>query len=178
MQPSCKQNSCLVTTRALRRLVIASLLLATAAIARPPESSQNAPEFRLPDSSGTLQSLSFYRGQVDVLNFWATWCKPCRQEMPALDCIAREYASRGVTVLGVAMDQRGWAAVTPFLAQFPVSYPILLGNPRIARDYGGLRTLPFTVFIRRDGRIAATHAEELTEAQLRKALEVMLGVTR
>ena len=159
------------------RLSSVCLSLALAAQAQPPAAGAAAPGFRLFDQSGTELSLAGFRGRVVVLNFWATWCKPCRREMPALDRIAREYAPRGVAVLGVAMDERGWAAVSPFLAQFPVSYPILLGNPRIARDYGGLRTLPLTVFVRRDGRIAATHAEELTEAQLRKALEVMLGVT-
>lgn len=159
---------------ALRRLAAASLLLASATLARPPASSRNAPDFRLPDRSGTLQSLSAFRGRVVVLNFWATWCKPCRQEMPALDRIAREYAPLGVTVLGVAMDERGWVAVTPFLAQFPVTYPILLGNPRVARDYGGLKTLPLTVFIDQHGRIAASQDQTLSESQLRKAVEAML----
>jgi cytochrome c biogenesis protein CcmG/thiol:disulfide interchange protein DsbE len=178
MQSSCKQNSFMLTIPGLRRLAAASLLLASAAIARPPESSRNAPDFGLPDRSGTLQSLSAFRDRVVVLNFWATWCKPCRQEMPALNAIAREYATRGVTVLGVAMDERGWAAVSPFLSQFPVTYPILMGNPRVARDYGGLKTLPLTVFIDRGGRIVATHSEALTEAQLRKAVEAMLDQSR
>jgi thiol-disulfide isomerase/thioredoxin len=156
------------------RLSSACLCLALAAPAQPLAAGAAAPGFLLFDQSGTERSLAGFRGRVVILNFWATWCKPCRQEMPALDRIAREYASRGVTVLGVAMDQRGWAAVTPFLAQFPVSYPILLGNPRIARDYGGLRTLPLTVFIRRDGRIAASHDQTLSETQLRKAVQAML----
>ncbi|MBA3974787.1 MAG: hypothetical protein C0504_11295 [Candidatus Solibacter sp.] len=178
MQSSCKLNLFTPAIPALRRLAAASLLLASASLAGPLETGRNAPDFRLPDRSGALHSLSAYRGRVVVLNFWATWCKPCRRELPALDRIAREYAPRGVTVLGVAMDERGWAAVSPFLAQFPVAYPILLGNPRVARGYGGLPTLPLTVFIGKHGRTAATHAGELTEAQLRKALEVMLGETR
>lgn len=160
------------------RLSSLCLCLALAAPARPPAAGTAAPAFRLFDQSGTQRSLAGFRGRLVVLNFWATWCKPCRQEMPALDRIAREYAPRGVAVLGIAMDQRGWSAVSPFLSQFPVSYPIALGNPSLARAYGGLRTLPLTVFIDKHGRIAATHSAALTEPQLRKALDALLASSR
>lgn len=175
MQMSCIRKTIMTAASGILLLSAACLLLAPAVSAQPPAAGKPAPGFHLTDRSGATRSLASLRGRVVVLNFWATWCKPCREEMPALDRIAREYGPRGVTVLGVAMDERGWPAVTPFLAQFPVSYPILIGTPRVAREYGGLRTLPLTVFIRRDGRIAATRSEILTEPQLRKAVEAMLA---
>lgn len=174
MQSSCKTISLASSFRRLACRAFLSLCLVFSCLAQTPQPGAAAPAFDLPDRSGVRRSLDSYRGRIVLLNFWATWCKPCRDEMPALDKIARLYAPRGVTVLGIAMDERGWAAVSPFLSQFPVTYPICLGTPRVARDYGGVRTLPFTLFIRGDGRIAATHAEAMTETQLRKAVEAML----
>ena len=80
-----------------------------------------------------------------------------------------------VVVLGVAMDERGWPVVSRFLAQKLVRYPILMGTPEIARKYGGLKTLPHTVFIDRKGRIAATHSAALELKQLCKLIEAMLA---
>jgi len=134
-----------------------------------------APEFRLFDEAGARRSLKEFHGKVVVLNFWATWCAPCIEEMPALDQLAREYAAKGVVVLGVAMDERGWPVVSRFLAQKLVRYPILMGTPEIARKYGGLKTLPHTVFIDRKGRIAATHSAALELKQLCKLIEAMLA---
>ena len=137
---------------------------------RPP-----APDFRLYDQRGSKRQLSGYRGQVVVLHFWATWCKACRAEVPALNRAHREYRERGLTVLAVAMDERGWAAVTPFLAECGVQYPVLLGNARVARLYGGLKALPRTLFLDRSGRIVATHDAMLPEAHLRKVVESLLS---
>lgn len=134
-----------------------------------------APNFRLPDESGKRRTLEEFRGQVVVLNFFATWCRPCIDEMPALDRVNREHADKGVAVLGVAMDERGWPVVSKILAQKRFSYPILLGTPRVAREYGGLKTLPHTVFLDRQGRIVATHSSALNLDQLRKLVETMLA---
>jgi peroxiredoxin len=145
------------------------LLLLLALAARPA-----APDFELRDSHGVVRRLSGFRGKVVVLNFWATWCPPCRAEIPWLETVHRDYAARGFTVLGVAMDERGWPAVTPFLAGHKVNYPVLLGTPHVARQYGGLKTLPRTVFLDRHGRIVATHDALLGEAPLRKIVELLL----
>jgi thiol-disulfide isomerase/thioredoxin len=136
---------------------------------------QAAPDFALDDAHGVRRSLADFRGKVVVLNFWATWCPPCRTEIPLLQRVHTAYAARGFTVVGVAMDERGWAAVTPFLAQHRVEYPVLLGNAAVARRYGGLKTLPYTLFLDRAGRVVATHAAALTETPLRRIVETLLS---
>jgi peroxiredoxin len=134
-----------------------------------------APDFKLFDSAGTPRQLSEFRGRVVVLNFWATWCGACRSEIHSLNRIHDDYSTRGVVVLSIAMDARGWPAVTPFTIQHNVVYPVLLGNPTVGRLYGGLHTLPRTVFIDRSGRVIAVHDAVLKEPWLRKILDVMLS---
>jgi len=148
--------------------VLPLLLLALAA--RAP-----APDFELRDSTGTVRRLADFRGKVVVLSFWTTWCAPCRAEVPVLAAVQREYSSRGFTVLAVAMDARGWPAVTPFLSEHKVNYPVLLGTPGVARLYGGLKTLPRTLFLDRRGRIVAAHGGLLGEVPLRRIVETLLS---
>lgn len=157
--------------------LLVSVLVAGAGPAPPEGLSARAPapDCKFFDQSGNRRTLEEFRGRVVVLNFWATWCRPCIDEMPALDKAGREYASKKVVVLGVAMDERGWPAVSKFLAQKRFSYPILMGTPDVARKYGGLRTLPYTVFIDRQGRIVAAHRAALDLKQLRKVIETMLA---
>jgi thiol-disulfide isomerase/thioredoxin len=140
-----------------------------------PTGRLQAPDFQLHDSRGMKRTLSEFRGKVVLLNFWATWCAPCQAEIPVLNEVHREYAKHGVTVLGVAMDERGWAAVTPFLAERRVDYPVLLGNPAVARLYGGLEVLPYTLFLDRDGRVVADYSAVLTRTHLRKVVETLLS---
>ncbi|MBX9603233.1 MAG: TlpA family protein disulfide reductase [Bryobacteraceae bacterium] len=142
------------------KLVLASSIL-LGQTARPA-----APSFQLRDQQGRTRTLADFHGRPLILNFWATWCRPCRTEMPWLDQVQRNMP--GVAVVGVAMDEQGWRVVTPFLAQYRVSYTILLGAPEIARAYGGLKTLPETVFIDREGRVVAAHKGLLSRAQLEK----------
>jgi cytochrome c biogenesis protein CcmG/thiol:disulfide interchange protein DsbE len=133
------------------------------------------PGFTLHDSHGVKRGLGHFRGDVVILNFWATWCRPCRAEIRWLNEIHREYSGRGVSVVGIAMDERGWPAVKPFLAEHGVTYPVLLGNARLARQFGGLDALPHTVFLDRRGRIVANHNAALGPQQLRKIVEILLA---
>jgi thiol-disulfide isomerase/thioredoxin len=154
-------------------LLTAALPLASSHGSSTPRTS--APDFELQDESGGTLRLSQLRGKVVVLNFWATWCAPCRAEMPVLSRIQNQFAARGLAVVGIAADQRGWAAVKPFLAAQPVEYPVLLSTPTVARTYGGLKVLPYTVFLDREGRIVATHSAALTEAQLTRIVGTLLA---
>lgn len=138
-----------------------------------PGKGKPATAFRLRDTAGKRHQLTHYRGKLLLLNFWATWCGPCREEMPVLSRAAREWASKDVVILGVAMDAEGWKKVTPFLQQNPVDYPILLGTPQVARDYGVGRVYPATVVIGPDGVILGTITTALDEAQLSEVLEKM-----
>ncbi|HXD35754.1 MAG TPA: redoxin domain-containing protein [Rhodanobacter sp.] len=142
----------------------------------PPASTplvgQPAPVLKLSDLSGTTHDLADYRGHPVVLNFWASWCLPCREEMPALDRAQQRHGASGATVIGVAMDQP--APVRAFLAAHPVSYPIVLGqlsHPSSAYRFGDVSdVLPYSVLIGTDGRVLAQHAGPLDDALLQQWL--------
>lgn len=116
-----------------------------------------APDFALKDANGATVHLSDYRGKVVLLNFWATWCGPCKLEIPWFIEFERELKDRGFAVLGVSLDDDGWKSVKPYIEQRKVNYRIMLGNDAIADQYGGVDALPTTFLIDREGRIAAKH---------------------
>ncbi len=116
-----------------------------------------AADFALKDANGRTVRLSDYRGKVVLLNFWATWCGPCKIEIPWFMQFEQELKDRGFAVLGVAMDDEGWDAVKPYIEQHKINYRIVLGNDSVADTYGGVDALPTTFLIDRDGRIAAKH---------------------
>ncbi|HEY6984543.1 MAG TPA: TlpA disulfide reductase family protein [Rhodanobacteraceae bacterium] len=122
-----------------------------------------------PDIDGKPRSLAEWRGKLVLLNFWASWCGPCRDEMPLLDKTQQRLADQGLQVVGVANDTT--AATRDFLAKVPVHYPILVDDPDRGEDLSSLfgndhAVLPFTVLIGRDGRVVARRAGNFTEATL------------
>jgi peroxiredoxin len=115
-----------------------------------------APDFELKSLDGRTAKLSDYRGKTVLLNFWATWCAPCRVEMPTLVALYEKYHTQGLEIIGVSMDDGSQERVAKFASEMKINYPILLGNSSVADNYGGLRLLPQTVFISRDGKIVQT----------------------
>jgi cytochrome c biogenesis protein CcmG/thiol:disulfide interchange protein DsbE len=113
-----------------------------------------AADFTLKDENGATVKLSDYRGKVVLLNFWATWCGPCGVEIPWFVDFEQKYKSQGFAVLGVSMDEDGWPAIKPFVAERKINYRILLGNDSMAQLYGGLDSLPTSYIIDRDGKVA------------------------
>ena len=137
-----------------------------------PEAARNAPDFALPDLEGRMRMSDEWDGRVRVVNFWATWCPPCRKEIPLLKEIQTEYADRGVQIIGIAMDET--EAVTEYAQTMEFNYPVLIGQQE-AVDLGNLFLkdfigLPFTVFTDRDGRIVDIHTGELHRDQIESYL--------
>lgn len=130
------------------------------------------PALSLPDLDGTPHRLSDYRGRRVLLNFWASWCRPCLEEMPALNQAQAKFGENAPIVVGIAMDEP--AQVKAFLAAHPVNYPILIGQmgtPSTSQQLGNAsQTLPYSVLIGADGRILATHAGALSALQLEQWL--------
>jgi peroxiredoxin len=124
---------------------------------KPDKDRHQAPEFALKDSDGKVVHLSDYRGKVVLLDFWATWCGPCKIEIPWFMELQRANKDKGLEVLGVAMDDDGWESVKPFLADLGVNYRVVMGNDQTAQLYGGVDALPTTFLIDRTGKIAAVH---------------------
>ncbi len=125
--------------------------------AKPHKDRKTAPDFALKDADGKTVRLSDYRGKVVLLDFWATWCGPCKVEIPWFMEFQRKHKDRGFEVLGVAMDEEGWDAVKPFVHHLGINYRVVLGNDDITASYGGVEALPTTFLIDRQGRIAAVH---------------------
>lgn len=128
-----------------------------AASIKPAAERQPAPDFALKDENGVTVRLSDYRGKVVLLNFWATWCGPCKIEIPWFVQFESRYKDRGFAVIGISLDEGGWDDVKPYLRRINVNYRVLMGNDEVARRYGGVEALPTSFLIDRDGRIAATH---------------------
>jgi peroxiredoxin len=115
-----------------------------------------APDFTLPQLSGQPLTLSGYRGKVILLDFWATWCEPCRVETPFFVDLQGKYGSRGLQIIGVSMDDTA-DPVQGFYQQFKMNYPVVMGNAQIGEEYGGVLGLPIAFLIDRDGRIRSKH---------------------
>lgn len=125
--------------------------------AKSPESRKAAPDFTLKDANGAQVKLSDYRGKVVLLNFWATWCGPCKIEIPWFMEFEQQYRDKGFAVLGVSMDDDGWNAVKPYISEHKLNYRVVLGNDSVGTLYGGIDSLPTTFVIDRTGKIDAVH---------------------
>lgn len=134
----------------------------TRAPLRPANERQPAPQFALEDSSGKTIQQSKYHGKVVLLDFWATWCTGCKEEIPWFSAFRNTYGKQGLIIVGVSMDEGGWNVLKPFLAKNPMPYPIVLGNDTTAQRYR-IESLPDTFLIDRKGRIAAAYKAGLVD---------------
>jgi peroxiredoxin len=132
-----------------------------------------APDFALQGGDGAARRLSAYRGQPVMLNFWATWCAPCRQEMPELVAAYQEHLDQELVILGINAQESGEQA-RKFVDQYQMTFPVVLDSRGEVQQLYQVRGLPTTVFIDRDGRIAARHAGLLTRELLDQYLAKIL----
>jgi thiol-disulfide isomerase/thioredoxin len=134
------------------------------------------PQFQLADRTGQLRSLADWQGKALIVNFWATWCAPCRREIPLLRQLARDHAAEGFQVIGIAVDFRD--KVLAYADEMQIDYPLLIGEQEAldaAAAFGVEAVgLPFTVFSDRQGRIVTSHLGELTAAEA----DIILGAVR
>jgi len=118
---------------------------------------KQAPDFALKDVTGQTVKLSDYRGKVVLLNFWATWCEPCQEEIPWFIDFQQSLKDRNFEVLGVSMDDDGCDSVKPFLAKYKLNYRVVIGTEELSGKFGGIDALPTTYIIDREGRVAVAH---------------------
>lgn len=114
---------------------------------------QAAPDFTLQSLEGKTVHLSDYRGKAVVLNFWATWCAPCKVEMPWFVELQKKYGAEGLQLVGVAMDDATPKEIADFAKEMGVNYPILIGKEAVGKAYGGVPFMPETFYINRGGKI-------------------------
>jgi len=112
-----------------------------------------APDFTLESLEGKSMKLSDFRGKAVLLNFWATWCGPCKIEMPWFVELQQKYGDQGLQIVGVAMDDASKEDIAKFAKDMGVNYPVLIGKESVGDQYGGVPALPESFFIGRDGKI-------------------------
>jgi cytochrome c biogenesis protein CcmG/thiol:disulfide interchange protein DsbE len=151
-----------------------------------PLANKPAPDFTLEDLSGNKVSLSSYKGKAVLVNFWATWCGPCKLETPWLVELHNQYAGQGFEILGISTegddlppgDKDGWArdkaAIAKFVKEEHMQYPVLINGDSLATEYGGLDAMPTSFYVDRSGKVVAVQlgitSKDDMEANIRKAL--------
>jgi peroxiredoxin len=132
-------------------VVVGGILLAGAIWAH----ADKAPDFSLKDLNGKTVKLADLKGKAVILDFWATWCPPCRAEIPDLNTLYKEYKKKGATIVGVALDEGGKTAIVAGMKKYKLSldYPILIGNQDISKLYGGIDAIPTTFILDKGGNI-------------------------
>lgn len=147
------------------------------AAVKPVKERKTAPEFTLKDAEGKSVKLSDYKGKVVLLNFWATWCGPCKLEIPWFIDFEKRYKDRGFAVVGISMDEDGWEAVKPYIEEKKVNYRVMIGSDALADLYGGVQSLPTSFIVDQQGRIASIHVGLVSKGTYEKEILHLLEQT-
>jgi peroxiredoxin len=128
------------------------------------------PDFEATDASGASFRLSDYQGKVILLNFWATWCRPCKEEIPWFVEFQHHHADHGFAVIGVSLDEDGWKAVRPAMESLKINYRVAIADGELVQKYGGLESLPQSMLIDRKGRLLVKHVGITSKSQYEREI--------
>jgi thiol-disulfide isomerase/thioredoxin len=154
------------------KMVVGSMLLLVAVSVGVAQ--QKAPNFSYKTASGETIDLSKLQGKVVVVNFWATWCGPCRREIPDMIEVYNAYKSKGLEIVGVSLDKGGWKDVTPVVKKMNIPYPVVLDEQSIAGKFGDFQYIPTTFFVDRKGNIASMKTGMMTKEEFEKKVKELL----
>ncbi len=136
----------------------------------------SVPDFSIEGMDGKAVTNADIAGKVVLLNFWATWCGPCKIEMPWFVDFQRKYKDQGFTVLAVSLDEGGWDPVRAFAEKLDFNFPVLLGDDATSNDFGGIHVLPTTLIVNQSGKIVFTHQGLVSKAQYEEEIEALLDI--
>ncbi len=162
--------------RRLLTFLALALLVGSGLAAAPAAGPYQSPDFTLNDlATGQPITLSHLRGKVVLLDFWATWCPPCRAEIPHLVQMDKDLRKQGLRIVGLSVDQNGPALVKRFMQDFKISYYVMLANPAVVRAYGGVQGIPTTFLLGRNGEPLGHWVGYTDEQVFRDAIRAALA---
>jgi thiol-disulfide isomerase/thioredoxin len=157
-------------------LFITALALAGACVSGEKKgggAAQSAPDFTLEDLDGRNVTLSGLKGKVVLLDFWATWCPPCRASIPSVEQLHKTYGARGLVVVGISLDGGDWDSVKEFRNEAGITYPVLKGTEEVAQQYL-VRTIPAFVIVDKEGIIRKRYIGSDNEEEIEKEIKALL----
>ncbi len=164
----------MMRTLSLSFLVLLILLVLSSMAVGQQQSKQQAPNFALKTSDGKTIEMAKLKGKVVLVNFWATWCGPCRKEMPDFVEAYKQYKPKGFEIVGISLDEDGWDVVNPFVKKYGISFPVVIGDGKLARAYGGIEYIPTSFLVDRQGNIVDKHVGMMPKELLEKKLQPLL----
>jgi peroxiredoxin len=133
-----------------------------------------APNFSLKSMEGKTVELAKLQGKVVVVNFWATWCGPCRKEIPGFLEVYSKLKPKGLEIVGISLDREGWTVVKPYIEKAKITYPVVLDDGKLADAYGGIEAIPTTFIVDRKGRILKKHVGYMSQTEFEKLVSAAL----
>jgi len=153
------------------------LLVLSLACGRKVEKNPPAPpfDFSLSDLNGKTHTLKEFKGKVVLLNFWATWCPACKEDITTLEILNREYKNSGLEIIGISLDKKGLGEVDSFVQQMKIPYTILLGDESVVKSYGGLKGVPTSFLLDKEGRIIKKYSGQINHEAVSSDLKTLFG---
>jgi cytochrome c biogenesis protein CcmG/thiol:disulfide interchange protein DsbE len=141
------------------------------------EQNQPAPpfDFSLPDLNGKTHTLKEFKGKVVFLNFWATWCPACKEDITTLKILNREYKNSGLEIIGISLDKKGLGEVDSFVQHMKIPYTVLLGDESVVKSYGGIKGVPTSFLLDKEGRIIKKYSGQINHETVSSDLKTLFG---
>lgn len=155
--------------------LIAAACLASCSSSPPAPSAQAVPQFSFSSLEGKTVAMKDLSNKVVIVDFWATWCSPCREEIPHLNKLYAELKGKGLEIVGISMDTDGTDGVRDFAREFRIQYPIVMGDEKVAEDFGGIIGMPTTIIINRQGKVAKKYIGLPPAADMERIVKELVG---